>query len=164
MSGTKVYGVTRDWQTEELAKGFPYLCRSKLVLCEDVDAVLRKLQPVYQELLAKYSKAIQPRMVQDALTSLLRLSLPQEVGQRWTLEAVGDMVVKVVEHHRQMAATMEQGSDGLQPMQTEGNSAEGSNLVSCADIWFDQCARHFSVSHERGSEGCDWQVCLGVLG
>ena len=29
---------------------------------------------------------------------------------------------------------------------------------------FDQCARHFSVGHECGSEGCDWQVCLGVLG
>ena len=43
MSGTKVSGVTGDWQTEELAKGFPHLCRSKLVLCEDVDAVLRKL-------------------------------------------------------------------------------------------------------------------------
>ena len=168
MSGTKVSGVTRDRQTEELAKVFPHLCRSKLVLCEDVDAVLRKLQPVYQELLAKYSKAIQTRMVQDALPSLLRLSLPQEVGQRWTLKAVGDMVVKVVEHHRQMAATMEQGSDGegfanfedsfergnhlpdvlldadieqlnatrviagLQPLQTKGNSAEGSNAAQTA--------------------------------
>ena len=107
-------------------------------------------------------------MVQDALTSLLRLSLPQEVGQRWTLKPVGDMVVKGVEHHRQMAATMEQGSDGevfanfedpfergnhlpdvlldtdiellnairviagLQPMQTEGNSAEGSNAAQTA--------------------------------
>ena len=168
MSGTKVSELTRDWQAKELAKGSPYLCRTRLVLCDDVEAVLRKFQPVYQELLDKYSKAVQTRMVQDALTSLLRSSLPQSVTERWTLKAVGDTVVKVVAHQRQMAATMEQGSDGevfanfedsfergnhlpdvlldadieqliairvvagLQPMQTEGNSAEGSNAAQTA--------------------------------
>ena len=112
MSGTKVSGQPKDWQAIELAKGFTYLCKTRLVLCDDVEAVLYKLQPVYRELLAKYSKAVQTRMVQDALTALLRASLPQSVTERWTLKAVGDVVVKVVEHHRQMAANVEQGSDG----------------------------------------------------